>query len=185
MRKIVLLALAPLLAVAGCSPPGPARIVEPRLKEQPARGLSLLRQAMLDGHNRARAAVGVAPLVWDNTLADHALTYARTLAAEHRFEHAAQPMGPGREGENLWTGTRGAYRYDEMVGGFVDEKRYFRNAVTPDFSTTGRWEDVAHYTQIIWRGTTRFGCALASNERDDYLVCRYTPPGNVVGQLTY
>ena len=94
-------------------------------------------------------------------------------------------MGPGREGENLWTGTRGAYRYDEMVGGFVDEKRFFRNGVTPDFSTTGKWEDVAHYTQIVWRGTTRFGCALASNARDDYLVCRYTPPGNVVGEVAF
>lgn len=181
------IAITLALVLAACSPSsGPARIVEPRLTDQPApRGTILLRQAMLDGHNRARAAVGVAPLVWDDSLADHALAYARTLAVEHRFEHAPQPMGMNREGENLWTGTRGAYRYDEMVGGFVDEKRYFRNVATPGFSTTGKWEDVAHYTQIVWRGTTRVGCATASNERDDYLVCRYSPPGNVVGQMAF
>ena len=26
---------------------------------------------------------------------------------------------------------------------------------------------------------------LASNARDDFLVCRYSPPGNVVGERTY
>jgi hypothetical protein len=69
-----------------------------------------------------------------------------------------------------------------MVGGWIDEKRYFINGVTPNFSTTGNYEDVAHYTQIIWRGTRTVGCALASNATDDYLVCRYAPAGNVVGQ---
>ena len=82
-------------------------------------------------------------------------------------------------------GTRQAYRYDEMVGGWVDERRWYRAAPTPDFSTTGRWGDVAHYTQIVWRGTTSLGCALASDAENDYLVCRYSPPGNVVGQRAF
>ena len=47
---------------------------------------------------------------------------------------------------------------------------------------TGDYRDVAHYTQIVWRGSTAVGCALASSRTDDYLVCRYSPPGNVVGQ---
>ena len=80
-------------------------------------------------------------------------------------------------------GTRGAYRYDEMMGHWVAESRYYRPRPTPDFSTTGRGEDVAHYTQIIWRGTTEFGCATATNATDDYLVCRYSPPGNVMGRM--
>ena len=135
-------------------------------------------------HNAARAKVGVPPLVWNDALAADALAYARQMAATGRFAHADQPQGPGREGENLWTGTRGAYRYSEMVDAWVAERRYFRNGVTPDFSTTGNYEDVAHYTQIIWRGSTAVGCALASSASDDYLVCRYSPPGNVVGQKT-
>ena len=64
------------------------------------------------------------------------------------------------------------------------EGRDFVNGVTPAFSRTGKWQDVSHYTQMIWRNTTRVGCAIASNRRDDYLVCRYSPPGNVVGQRT-
>lgn len=69
-----------------------------------------------------------------------------------------------------------------MVQLWVDEGRSYRAGAVPDISTTGRWQDVAHYTQIIWRRTSQMGCALASSARDDYLVCRYTPPGNVVGQ---
>jgi uncharacterized protein YkwD len=183
--RLVLLVLAML---GGCAQQpvqraGPTRVIEPRIFQGPApRGNALLEQAMLEGQNAARAGVGVPPLVWNGALAADALAYAKQMAATGRFAHADQPQGPGREGENLWTGTRAAYRYREMVDDWVAEKRFFKNGVTPDFSTTGNYEDVAHYTQIIWRGSRGVGCALASNAADDYLVCRYSPPGNVVGQ---
>ena len=90
--------------------------------------------------------------------------------------------GAAHEGENLFTGTRGACRYDEMAALRAAERRFYRAGVTPDFSTTGKWRDVAHYTQMIWRGTTELGRAMAGNATADYLVCRYAPPGNVVGQ---
>jgi hypothetical protein len=178
--------LAPLLLLAGCAAEGPERVVERRVSDAPAdRGEGLLRAAILDRHARERVAVGVPPLRWDETLAAHARVYAEEMARTRRFAHAEQPHGPTREGENLWTGTRGAYAYSEMIGHWAAERRDFVNGVTPAFSRTGRWEDVAHYTQMVWRGSTRVGCALASNASDDYLVCRYAPAGNVVGQRTY
>jgi len=183
LRKRHLAALA--LVLAGCAQQ-PARVVERRASDAPApRGVVLLQRTMLTAHNAARADVGVAPLVWSDTLFASARGYAETLARSARFEHADQPQGPGREGENLWTGTRDAYAYGEMIGHWVAEKRDFVNRATPAFSTTGKWSDVAHYTQIVWRGTTTVGCATASNARDDYLVCRYAPAGNVVGQRAF
>ncbi|WP_239017728.1 CAP domain-containing protein [Sphingomonas aracearum] len=187
MTKRHVLALAPLLALlpAGCSS-GPPRVVEARPSQEPAaRGSALLRDAMLTGHNRARAIVGVPPLAWDDTLAAHARAYAEEMARTGRFQHAEQPQGPGREGENLFTGTRGAYSYAEMVQLWVDEQKSFVNEVTPNFSRTGNWRDVGHYTQIVWRTSRAVGCALAGGPRDDYLVCRYSPPGNVVGQRAF
>ncbi len=167
--------------LAGCAAE-PPRVVERRTSDAPAaRGAGLLRQAMLNDQNAARAAAGAAPLRWSDILAADAMTYARTLAASRRFEHAEQPQGPGREGENLWTGTRGAYSYDEMVGHWVAEKKDVVNLPVPSSSRTGRFGDVGHYTQIVWRATTSVGCAVASNATDDYLVCRYAPPGNIVG----
>ena len=179
------LAVAAALMVVGCAQ-GPERVVERRETQAPApRGASLLKAAMMDGHNAARAAVGVAPLTWSDTLATTARAYAEEMSRTGKFAHAPQPQGMTREGENLWTGTRYAYAYPEMMGHWVAEQRDFINMPTPGFSRTGKVEDVAHYTQIVWRGSTQVGCAMASNKTDDYLVCRYSPPGNVFGQKAY
>lgn len=149
--------------------------------EPEPRGPGLLRAAMLDGHNAARRAVAVGPLAWDEGLARDALGYARTLARTAQFKHSAKTTRHAPQGENLWMGTRDAFAYAEMVGPWVNERRYYRPRAFPDISTTGNWADVGHYTQIVWRTTTHVGCAVASSDRDDYLVCRYSPPGNVFG----
>jgi hypothetical protein len=54
----------------------------------------------------------------------------------------------------------------------------------PAASRTGRWEDVAHYTQMVWPTTTRVGCAIFSADWD-YLICRYSPPGNIDGKPVF
>ena len=137
-----------------------------------------LQAVMLRVHNLARQDVRAAPLVWNEALAAEALGWARQLAREGRMRHS----GRAGHGENLWVGTRDAYSHSEMAQLWVDEKRHFVNRPTPDFSTTGNFADVGHYTQIIWPDTTQLGCAIASDREFDYLVCRYTAPGNVMGQ---
>jgi hypothetical protein len=139
------------------------------------------QRAMLDGHNRPRAAADVPALVWDKDLASEAEAYARVLAASGRFEHSDVK---GR-GENLWRGTRGAYAYHQMVDGWSREATYYRHDVFPKVSRTGRWQDVGHYTQLVWRDTSHVGCGLASGFRWDVLVCRYSPPGNWIGRAAY
>ena len=180
IRKAAMLAALTLAGCAGGEGPTGATALS-NATAVADRDAGYLQFAMLQYHNETRRAVGVAPLVWDETLAAHALGYARELARTRRFEHARQPNGPGREGENLFTGTRDGYAFDEMVGFWIAEKKDFVNRPVPDVSRTGRGEDVAHYTQIVWRTTTRVGCALASSKTDDYLVCRYAPAGNVIG----
>lgn len=174
--KRLLIALALAAPVAA----GAQRwVTEPDWPGVAARGEGLLRQVMLAGHNAVRAEVGVTALLWDKRLADNAKGYARELARTDRFQHSTGRQG---QGENLWTGTRGAYDYAEMVGAWANERRDFRPGVVPNVSRTGRFPDVGHYVQMIWPATTHIGCATASNRGRDYLVCRYAPPGNVVGQ---
>jgi hypothetical protein len=79
-------------------------------------------------------------------------------------------------------GTRGAFSVETMVNQWASERRMFRPGIFPSVSSTGNWEQVGHYTQIVWPTTTRVGCALASTARTDYLVCRYSPAGNVNGR---
>ncbi|MEA3011869.1 MAG: hypothetical protein QOD42_414 [Sphingomonadales bacterium] len=188
MRLAILLLLLPLTA---CSPaPGgadePTRVVEPRTSEAPApRGPGRLRTAMLAGHNAERAALGLEPLRWSDALAADARAYAEVMARSGRFEHSPLPRGTPTQGENLWTGTRGAYSYREMVGHWVAERRFYVPVPVPGSSNSGRFGDVGHYTQIVWRGTQEVGCAEASSPSDDYVVCRYLPAGNVAGRTAY
>jgi hypothetical protein len=79
-------------------------------------------------------------------------------------------------------GTHGAFSVEAMVGGWTAEKRYFVPGVFPNNSSSGNWEDVGHYTQMIWPTTSRVGCAIASTPRIDYLVCRYATAGNIDGR---
>ncbi len=180
--------LLSLLMLAACSPQQetPERIVEVRpFAANAARGAERMRAAMMTLHNAARASARVPELIWDDALAKDAEGYARELARQARFEHSKQPRGNPPQGENLWTGTRGAYRYDEMAQHWIDEQRFFVNAAVPNVSRSGKFADVGHYTQIVWRTTTRVGCGFASNKRDDYLVCRYLAAGNVWGQKAF
>jgi uncharacterized protein YkwD len=181
--------LAVLLLLAACSAapePQPERVVEPRTTEAPApRGPERLREAMLAGQNAARARLDLPPLTWNDSLAADARLYAEELARTGRFEHSPQPRGNPPQGENLWTGTRRAYSYREMVGHWVAEGRFYRPLPVPESSNSGQFGDVGHYTQIVWRATREVGCAEASNRTDDYIVCRYLPAGNVFGETAY
>jgi uncharacterized protein YkwD len=136
---------------------------------------------ILAAHNAARARAGVAPLAWDPALANGAAAYAVQLALTNTFQHSDRHARPGT-GENLWMGSRGYYSYEAMVGGWSSEQRLFVPGVFPAVSRSGNWENVGHYTQMVWPTTTRVGCAVASNATNDYLVCRYSPAGNIDGR---
>ena len=161
---------AALLAVAIASPAGAASNAASQF---PARVLAV--------HNAARAQAGVTPLAWDPALGDAAAAYAVQLALTNSFQHSNRRARPG-VGENLWMGTRGAFSYEAMVGRWASEQRDFMPGIFPTVSRSGNWETVGHYTQMVWPTTIRVGCAVASNARNDFLVCRYSPAGNIDGR---
>ena len=136
---------------------------------------------LLDVHNQERLAHGAQPLRWDPALAAAAASYGPALAAIGTLQHSPKESRPGQR-ENLWMGTRGAFTPEQMVSQWIAEKRYFRPGVFPAVSSTGNWLDVSHYTTMIWPTTTRVGCAIYRAAVLDYLICRYSPPGNVDGK---
>jgi hypothetical protein len=137
-------------------------------------------QRLLEDHNAERDRMGAAPLAWSPQLAQEARNWAERLARDDRMYHSDRQARRGA-GENLWSGSAGSYGPDEMVGGFLAERRMYKPGTFPAVSKTGRWEDVGHYTQVIWPGTQQIGCAMASNRARDFLVCRYWPAGNIFG----
>ena len=147
--------------------------------------LAPLNVRLLNAHNNERMAVGVPMLVWSDQLARDAAVWAKHSAQTNSFEHAPQRTGKDDQGENLWMGTKGAYTPEDMVGAWIDEKKLFKRGKFPNVSSTGNWVDVGHYTQLIWTNTTSVGCSIAENGTDEYLVCRYAPPGNWIGQSPF
>jgi hypothetical protein len=155
---------------SGCGTPAPAATLATQF---PTR--------ILAAHNVERARMSMPPLAWDDALGVGAATYAQQMAFTGTFQHSNRQARRGI-GENLWMGTHGAFSIEAMVGGWAAEKRYFLPGIFPNNSRTGNWEDVGHYTQMIWPTTTRVGCAIASTRRIDYLVCRYATAGNMDGR---
>ena len=133
---------------------------------------------ILNAHNFFRSEVGVPPLSWSNNLAAGAQQWADNLAARNGFEHSN--VG----GENIWYGTVGAYTFTDMVNTWGAEKAHFRNGIFPDVSIDG--QVVGHYSQMVWRKTTQVGCGGAAGSDGFYrLVCRYSPPGNFLGEPVF
>ncbi|KAF7843077.1 pathogenesis-related protein 1-like [Senna tora] len=135
-------------------------------------------QDYVNAHNAARSAVGVANIVWDNTVADFAKAYAEQRKADCALIHSG---GGGKYGENL------AWSSGEMSGTaavqmWVNEKAdYDYNS-----NTCRSGKQCGHYTQVVWRSSTKLGCAkVKCNNGATFITCNYSPPGNYVGQKPY
>ena len=178
MTRAFILALimaSPASAASGATRPSP------NWPAPAARGENLLRTSVLDAHNVARDRFGVPALAWSDELAAGAMAHAQFMVQTGRYTHDQTPGRRKTAGENLWRGPRGVFAYEVMIGVMIEEAQHFRAGVFPNISRTGQWNDVAHYTQIVWPTTTNVGCALASSATTDYFVCRYSPTGNKDG----
>ena len=68
---------------------------------------------------------------------------------------------------------------------WIEEKKDYRPGIFPANSRTGKFEDIGHYTQLMWRATGKVGCALANGRPYEVLVCRYREAGNVEGERPF
>lgn len=143
---------------------------------------SAIEHRLLAAHNRERAALNLPALRWNAGLAQEAAHWSQRLAGSNRLQHTAGGSG---QGENIWMGTAGRFAPERMIGAWLEEKAHFTRGTFPQVSRTGRWADVGHYTQMVWRATSEVGCAIARGRQADVLVCRYAEPGNVVGRVPF
>lgn len=146
---------------------------------------------MLDAHNAVRAGVNsprptpaLEPLGWS----PHAEEKAKAWAEKCEWGHNSQR---GNLGENIAAATPNFWDTRGVVMAWADEVadyNYENNSCV-----TGA--QCGHYTQVVWRTTTRVGCATKVCTKNSpfgsqaptwqYWVCNYAPPGNYQGQRPY
>ena len=127
-------------------------------------------------HNKARAAVGVGPMTWDNTVAAYAQSYANKRINDCALVHSTGPYG-----ENIAVGYYPEFTGADGVKMWVGEKHLYDYA-----SNSCKGGDCGHYTQVVWRTSVHLGCArVACKGKSQFVVCNYDPPGNYIGLRPY
>jgi len=150
-------------------------IAAPQVAEVHANPVNSDISAFLTTHNDVRASFDVSPLEWSTSLASKAQEWANGC----KFESTGGSLSPERYGENI---TAGAGHFS-----VEDATKLF----TGDYSDFQAYHSFTHFTQVVWKSTTRLGCGVAqcdgifdsSYGKATYYVCLYDPPGNVIGQL--
>jgi len=145
-------------------------------QQESAAGAGSLAQIMVNKHNAERAKYGAGPVKWNQQLADGAAAYASKCIWQHSHEQGL--------GENLAASTNPDP--SKMFDGWAAESQFY-NFANPGPNPTKANEQIGHWTQIVWKGTTEIGCALQSCPTiqgisgwgGSYLICRYKSPGNV------
>ena len=142
---------------------------------------------ILAAHNEERSLAETPPLKWDGRLAANAQRWALHLSTIGELQHDPR----GGQGENLSMGPAGRNSVRDFLADWISEKSLYRNGPFPRVvEETARkagvhWDKVGHYSQLVWRTTTHVGCAMVTAKDWDYLVCRYSPPGNRRGEKAY
>lgn len=136
-------------------------------KRAPIADPVITQREALTAHNAVRRQHHVPALTWDNALA----SYAENYASQCHFKHSHTPYG-----ENL---AEGFSSVTHAVNSWADEAAYY-SYKRPGFS-----HRTGHFTQMIWKSTERVGCGYAicnglNGTIGKYLVCEYSPAGNIV-----
>ncbi|KHC57697.1 hypothetical protein MEW_00736 [Candida albicans P60002] len=122
---------------------------------------------ILDAHNKYRAQHKVGDLSWDVDTYNYAKNNADNYDCSGVLTHTH-----GKFGENLAAGFKDGA---STVAAWVDEPISYSDA---SFVYN-------HFTQVIWKGSTKVGCAYKDCRKSNwglYVVCEYDPYGNVIGQ---
>lgn len=137
-----------------------------------------------DAHNVERAEVGVPPLVWDPQLAQIAQAWAEQCVdvdppiglVDH---NDGRSQGyPEYVGENIY-GSGGQASGTAAVALWIQEQANYNYQNNSCSGVCGHW------TQVVWRTTTKVGCALHNCPGLQYgstVVCNYAPGGNTGGR---
>ncbi|XP_020228108.1 pathogenesis-related protein PR-1 [Cajanus cajan] len=152
-----------------------ATVVVPNSAQKKARSFA---SQFLVPQNAARALVRLRPLVWDPKLTRYAQWYANQRRNDCALHHSNGPYG-----ENIFWGSGTGWKPAQAVSAWVEERQWYNYAQ----NSCADGQMCGHYTQVVWRSTTKVGCAsvVCSGGKGTFITCNYDPPGNYYGERPY
>lgn len=137
-------------------------------------GLDSFEQDCLLQHNLYRRQHRVKPLKWSEELAEGARRWAEHLASVNSLE-----TFEGKEvGENL-TSVHG-----NVLNGSEAADSWYKEATDYNFEDPAFNAKCGRFTQVVWASSREFGVAkCVADDGTQYVVARYKPAGNIVGEF--
>ena len=142
-------------------------------------------QAALDFHNKVRKDVGTPALEWSTELAAYAQAWADHLAKDENCNMKHRPSeGEWRQshGENIFWGSSSSYNVVSASESWYSEIKDYKHEAL----NNSNWYAAGHYTQMVWRNTTKVGIAQVTCPNGAIIIVgNYDPPGNYMGEKAY
>lgn len=126
-------------------------------------------------HNQERKRLGIPSLEWSQECADYANDWANHLkntgcSMSHRPNN--------KYGENIFAGSGKEYTLKDAAEAWMTEKSQFKGG--------SNWQNSGHYSQMIWRKTTKVGAARVRCDNGSIMIiANYDPQGNFIGEKAY
>ena len=152
----------------------------PPVTDPTTAGLTDWQKEMLDQHNLLRAKHCSPTMTWDAELAKAAQEWANRCQWEHAKNTGA--------GENLAAAAGTLRTPTQTADSWYSEIKLY------DFNAPGSVDAAGHFSQLVWKGSTKLGCAQATNcpatnisadwatfGTAQLVVCRYAAQGNITG----
>ena len=146
--------------------------------------LSFNLNCFLKSHNDKRCLHGSSPLDWDEKLSKQSQEYAEKCEWKH-----SRMSGVGENLAMYASSSKSALLRDNPAKTSM-EGWYDRELPKYDFNNPGFASATGHFTQVVWKSTTKVGCGVAlcpagsvSRYQSVYTVCQYSPQGNYLSQF--
>lgn len=136
-------------------------------------------QTGLVAHNNLRPRHDSPLMTLDQRLIDSARQCAQYYADLGRIDHSCPHKNEA--GENLFIMMGGS---PDAVGHVEQATQMWYDEIADyDYDNPGFSHRTGHFTQVVWKASTRLGIGYASKGDNHVVVALYDPPGNVEGKF--
>lgn len=152
--------------------------------------LTALRNAALSKHNSYRGVHNSPNMTISSSVNNTAQAWAEYLASNGVFQHSSPSQRNGA-GENLYVSYTTASSVNAANLANTGVKKWYDEVAAYNYNNPGFSSSTGHFTQVVWKNSTQLGCGAAKGVKTlggttynaFYLVCQYSPAGNVQGQF--